>query len=91
MVIIDLAFWIWFAIYDFTHYYPGIFTEGLLVTMVLYMPSFILLPILGSLIILFLNVMIGWFINNETLFSQFFILFTADIIQYFFINIKNML
>lgn len=79
IALVDLAFWIWFTVYGFTHYYPGIFEEGLLGMMILHMPSSILLPILGSFIL-------SPFLTSDSIVPQTIFLFIVGILQYFFIG-----
>jgi len=79
LALVDLGFWIWFIVYGFTHYYPGIFAEGLLGMMIFHMPSSVLLPILGSFIL-------SPFITNDSIVPQTIFLFVVGILQYFFVG-----
>ncbi|MCK5583264.1 MAG: hypothetical protein KAI33_05715, partial [Elusimicrobiales bacterium] len=76
---LDLAFWIWFVVYGLTHFYLGIFEEGLLGMIILHMPASILLPILGYFIL-------SPFLTSDSIIPQTIFLFAVGIAQYSFVG-----
>ncbi|MCK5061631.1 hypothetical protein KAR28_03715 [Candidatus Parcubacteria bacterium] len=79
VALLDLAFWIWFVVYGFLNWRPGIFEEGLLGMMIIHMPASVLLPILGSFIL-------SPFLTNNSIVPQAIFLFVVGITQYFFVG-----
>ena len=69
---LDLALWIWFLVYGFLNWRPGIFEEGLLGMLIIHMSASVFLPILGSFIL-------SPFLTND-------FIFVVGITQYFFVG-----
>ena len=76
---LDLALWVWFLVFGFLNWQPGIFAEGLLGMMIIHMPASVLLPILGSFIL-------SPFLTNDSIIPQAVFLFVVGIAQYFFVG-----
>jgi hypothetical protein len=86
LAFVDLVFWIWFIVYVFLNPSPDILGDGLFVVMMIHFPSSIVLPLLWITIGQFLDGVLSIFFPAGQLLSQFLIVFTAGIIQYFLIG-----
>jgi hypothetical protein len=86
LAFVDLIFWIWFVVYAILTPQSDIFGEGLFVVMMIHFPSSIVLPLLWITIGQFLDGALSIFFPAGQLLSQFLIVFTAGIIQYFLIG-----
>ena len=76
---LDLAFWIWFLVYNSVHIRSGMLEEGFLGMMIIHMPSSLLLPIFG-------NIILFPFLTNDSILPQTIFLFIVGVSQYFVIG-----
>ncbi|MFA5248223.1 MAG: hypothetical protein WC415_03185 [Patescibacteria group bacterium] len=81
-----MALWVWFALAAFSFHQFDALAEGLFGMMILHFPSSVALPLLGDAAFHFLDGFVGLFTSADILLPQFLTVFTAGIIQYFFVG-----